>query len=907
MTNRYFNNTIDLLPFTRARSADVESNFSAVSTGLDTVQTEMDTKAPAASPTFTGTVTLPSTTSIGSVGSSEIAYLDGVTSAIQTQLDAKAPSASPTFTGTVGLPSTTSIGSVSSAELGYLDGVTTPIQTQLDAKALATGGTITNPTIVGGTISGASIDGTAQVRLQTFSGTGAQTVFTLAYAPYSENNTQIYVSGVYQEKDTYTVSGTTLTFSEAPVAGTDNIEVTSLSVTDLGATTSDMVSYLPAGSGAVATNVQAKLREVEKKIPPNSYTKKIVVFGSSVALGVGATNNQGWAYKLSQALASRGFTYSNVSIGGNTTQNLIDRFYTDVAPEDPDLVIIGLSLGNEGLAESGDKEATYNTYVRNMRKLVNMCRQQGYKVIVTGVYSRGNYTLTDYQYIRQADQELENSDIPYINFLGAVDDGTGKWRAGMFSDALHPNDVGHEAMFRAFPLSMFDNLLSPSTYIPDTESYYTLVMGDTIGTVPLQYVAESVFGSFTVSCKVRRKSGFPAGKPILSLENSGGTSTPIRIRNNVDEWALTNQGDDNIIATAIRSTNYERAALTVTYDYHSGILKLYVDGVLAGSANYTIPYNVDRVVFAGRSDGAGSFTLEGYEYSDFAVWRVALSAEQVYEAAHERISKASLALWSPVVDSGVQNGTRLVNLAPSDTFIRVGSAAVTAVPTDKLPGDPVISILTGRGFVHPADNVTSSPLRWINPTPSTGSLTMMAEIRKPAAAGLGKAILSFGNAGAHLYRARVFTTGEVEIADAANNVLYAAGINFTDGLPRHFALVYDTDGTTGFLRFYVDGEFRGSATVGALTHDRYAFGSRTDTTNVNAELYEFRNLAIYYAAISENQIRQAARERKFLTTNLRILSPGYEASYAQNSYLENAVGQTERIQWVGAPAMTSIV
>lgn len=65
----------------------------------------------------------------------ELNYTDGVTSGIQTQLNAKAPTASPTFTGTVTLPGTTSVGSVSSTELGYLDGVTSAIQTQLDAKA----------------------------------------------------------------------------------------------------------------------------------------------------------------------------------------------------------------------------------------------------------------------------------------------------------------------------------------------------------------------------------------------------------------------------------------------------------------------------------------------------------------------------------------------------------------------------------------------------------------------------------------------------------------------------------------------------------------------------------------------------------------------------------------------------
>jgi len=120
--------------------------------------------APLASPTFTGTVVLPSGTSIGPVSSTEIGYLDGVTSLLQTQLDAKlgtataastyAPLVSPTFTGTVVLPNTTSIGGVSAAEIVFLDGVTSNVQTQLDGKAglasPAFTGTPTAPTAASG-------------------------------------------------------------------------------------------------------------------------------------------------------------------------------------------------------------------------------------------------------------------------------------------------------------------------------------------------------------------------------------------------------------------------------------------------------------------------------------------------------------------------------------------------------------------------------------------------------------------------------------------------------------------------------------------------------------------------------------------------------------------------------------
>ena len=58
----------------------------------------------------TGTSTLGITTitnlTLGSVSNTEFGYLDGITSAIQTQLGLKAPLASPTFTGNVTMPGT---------------------------------------------------------------------------------------------------------------------------------------------------------------------------------------------------------------------------------------------------------------------------------------------------------------------------------------------------------------------------------------------------------------------------------------------------------------------------------------------------------------------------------------------------------------------------------------------------------------------------------------------------------------------------------------------------------------------------------------------------------------------------------------------------------------------------------
>jgi hypothetical protein len=60
--------------------------------------------------------------------------------------------------------------------------------------------------------------------LSNFLGDGTQTTFSLPTSPASENATQVYVSGVYQQKNTYSVSATSLIFSQAPPS-TTSIEV----------------------------------------------------------------------------------------------------------------------------------------------------------------------------------------------------------------------------------------------------------------------------------------------------------------------------------------------------------------------------------------------------------------------------------------------------------------------------------------------------------------------------------------------------------------------------------------------------------------------------------------------------------------------------------------------------------
>jgi hypothetical protein len=66
--------------------------------------------------------------------------------------------------------------------------------------------------------------GDTEPTIANFIGSGAQVNFSLAFAPASENFTQVYINGVYQQKNTYSLAGAVITFSQAPPV-TSTIEV----------------------------------------------------------------------------------------------------------------------------------------------------------------------------------------------------------------------------------------------------------------------------------------------------------------------------------------------------------------------------------------------------------------------------------------------------------------------------------------------------------------------------------------------------------------------------------------------------------------------------------------------------------------------------------------------------------
>jgi hypothetical protein len=171
----------------------------------------------------------------------ELNYVDGVTSAIQTQIDLKAPAASPTFTGTVVLPSTVN-GPNTTTSVNLLSTSTSAnitLGAQQTSGNLTIGGGTQRTTGIVGIATGATTSGTKTINIGTGS-TGGTTEITIGSSSGATSN--ITLNGTVTAANNLvvtgdlTVNGTTTTIDTAHLQVEDkNITLAYGNTSDVGA------------------------------------------------------------------------------------------------------------------------------------------------------------------------------------------------------------------------------------------------------------------------------------------------------------------------------------------------------------------------------------------------------------------------------------------------------------------------------------------------------------------------------------------------------------------------------------------------------------------------------------------------------------------------------------------------
>lgn len=165
------------------------------------------------------------------------------------------------------------------------------------------------------------------------SGNGTTTVFDTGIALINVRIVNVYISGLYQQKNTFTVAGTNITFSTAPPTGTNNIEI-------VISASSAMVTAIPT-DGSVVTNKLADDAVTLAKLAGGTAGVLLGFDGSgnpsevplaTEAQAEAATNNTApmtplrTAQSILKNAETAAYTPPNVSVTTRTIQSALREF-----------------------------------------------------------------------------------------------------------------------------------------------------------------------------------------------------------------------------------------------------------------------------------------------------------------------------------------------------------------------------------------------------------------------------------------------------------------------------------------------------------------------------------------------------------------------------------------------------
>ncbi|WP_314434612.1 SGNH/GDSL hydrolase family protein [Massilia timonae] len=484
-----------------------------------------------------------------------------------------------------------------------------------------------------------------------------------------------------------------------------------------------LMGYKPPGANGIPTKVQTALDRIIKPRVDGDVVRKIVVIGSSTAAGYGAANNNGWAQQLATTMTARGWTVVNKAVGGDTTQQVLQRFHRDVLYEAPDICIIALVLGNEGLAAANtlnERVVVYDRFLANLRKMVCLCRQNNIVPVIADNLPNDAYDALDRVYLRNAHRWLDQQKVMSLGWLDMLesDAGDGHYRTVFQGDGVHTNPAGHAAMYYAVAPSMFDSLLNLNG-VPEAPKrgagWKTTVMGDR----PLFANFDAPMRSFTVAFRCATRD---TGKGLWGVNNAANADVT-RISTGGTGGTYRVDVGGPLIETAVPVDGRERHH-AVVYEHDEKRLSYYIDSVLQGSLEYQQTDTVKWMCFMDRGGTTNTSTLG--TISEIMVYRTALNAASVRAIFDGDVQKAGLDLYCPLGDPDTAQYSHAANYAPtaSRLYINVPGVVVDAIGANaklqamrwitEAAADPVLSDVPSKSFVV-WKNTTSGALRvWVN-------------------------------------------------------------------------------------------------------------------------------------------------------------------------------------------------
>ncbi|MBB6463288.1 MBG domain-containing protein [Flammeovirga kamogawensis] len=397
----------------------------------------------------------------------------------------------------------------------------------------------------------------------------------------------------------------------------------------------------------------------------------IVFCGSSVCGGFGALeaadgSYTGYAYNYTALLEDRAtngigknWNVKNVSIGGDNTIKVNNRWDLDVASAGSKYLVIGLSMGNEGIMSGG--QVVFDQFKDNLIGLIQKARDEGMIPVIMSNYANGRYDETDYAFVKEMNLLIHQWDVPSMNLLGALDNGMGQFinndedeEKDYERDPAHPNQKGHDEFLYAMVPSLFDALYNEKP-LPTRMMNTSLAMHDLSQLNNLNFTPDGTVHSFTNSVYFKTDS-----EGSLVTFTQGELTGTLAV--NADGYIVYTSptGDQLVGPTVVKDDAWH--LLTLTHYYATEATYLYVDKEIQGAVSEQL---IPEMFQLNNNSAATSLS-----FKEWFFYRAGMNKDEIDAIADGMMLKSSLELYAPL-NSDVTSEEHVMNYAQSTVEIDI--------------------------------------------------------------------------------------------------------------------------------------------------------------------------------------------------------------------------------------------
>jgi len=186
-------------------------------------------------------------------------------------------------------------------------------------------------------------------------------------------------------------------------------------------------------------------------------SKRICIFGDSIAWGAVDPKNGGWVTQLRRYFEMNDYDIGvyNQSVSGDNTDDLLKRFEVECKAREPQIIIFAIGINDSQYIMNRDNpRISIEKFQNNLVKLINQANKISDIIIFVGITKvdeslvmptpwdttkfYDNYNIAKYNSVIK--KVSDDNTLPFIDLLDLLNKND-------FDDGLHPDSNGHKKMF----------------------------------------------------------------------------------------------------------------------------------------------------------------------------------------------------------------------------------------------------------------------------------------------------------------------------------------------------------------------------------------------------------------------------------------------------------------------------